>query len=55
MKTSNSEQTPFHAAIFYQKINGNATYDTKQWNKIFTCCPIGCIYTLNKGNSCRLT
>lgn len=55
MKTSNFEQTPLHAEIFYQKINGNATYDTKQRNKIFMCCSIGCIYTINKGNSCRLT
>lgn len=54
MKTSNFEQTPLHAEIFYQKINGNATY-TKQRNKIFMCCSIGCIYTINKGNSCRLT
>lgn len=32
-----------------------ATYHTKQRNKIFMCCSIGCIYTINKGNSCRLT
>lgn len=32
MKTSNFEQRPPHATIFYQEINGHAKYDTKQRN-----------------------